>query len=283
MRRRHLFLLTVVLVPLAATLGDERLESLVAPAAACTGSPVFSPSALTILPDEGAVVPRNARVLFFGNVASPSMFAMRPTEPAEVRTGGRVVPHEQNTSEGIRLPHLEANTTYELWLPNGLAPPWGKSPPVLERARSFTTSSEDDTTPPRIRMVGTPVHHRAGETSCGPGARIELPIAVDDASPAFIEVGAFVAGHPEERTSKPARVPIVSGRIITYDPIFLHVSGPPSYATHLVLTPVDIAGNRGASAEVDLHRLADGGTEPPTQSSSSATQPSSSFRGCGKY
>lgn len=282
MRRRLLFLLTVVLVPLAATLGDERLESLVAPAAACTGSPVFSPGAITILPEEGAVVPCNAQILFFNNVASPSMFAMRPLEPAEVRTGDRVLPHEQRASEGLGLPRLEANTRYELWLPNGLAPPWGKTPPVLERSRSFMTSGEDDTTPPRIRMVGRPVHHRPGESSCGPPARIELPIAVDDASPVFIEVGGFVAGHPEDRTSKPARVPIVSGRIITFDPIFFHMSGPASFATHLVLTPVDIAGNRGASAEVDLHRLADGGTEPPTPSSPS-TQPSSSFRGCGKY
>jgi hypothetical protein len=111
---------------------------------------------------------------------------------------------------------------------------------------------------------------------------IELPVDVEDVSPAFIEVAAFVHGKPEDRTTKTARAPIVSGRIRIFDPVFTHVDGPETYATHLVLTPVDIAGNRGPATTAELRRLADGGPEPPT--SPASVPPGTGSRvGCGKY
>ncbi len=279
--RRHLpLVLAVLLVPLAASLSGRSLETFIAPAAACTGTPRFDPGAIVILPADGATVPRNAQVLFFANVEA-TLFEKRPTEPAEVRIEGKVLPLSARSSEGLGLPHLEANTTYELWLPDDLAPPWGKAPPKLTRARSFTTTSEDDTTPPRIRLVGAPTFHRFPPSSCGPAPRIELPVDVEDASPTFIELSAFVEGRPDDRTTKLVQAPIVSGRIVVLDPVFAHVDGPETYATHLVLTPVDIAGNRGAAKTVELRRLADGGPEPPATPTS--VSPGTGSRvGCGK-
>lgn len=231
---------------------------------------------MTILPEEGAIVPRNARITFLGSVRHHAPFAMRPTTPAELRHEGRPVFLSESSAEGLVPAKLVPGQTYEVWLPDRLPPPT-----VLARARSFRVGAEDDTTPPRIVQVGPPVHLAPGPTSCGPSARIELAVTVEDASPVYLEVAGYVASAPRDRTERPMRVPISEGRITFADPQFLHV-GPSTthatYATHLVLTAVDIAGNHGDPVTVDLHRLADGGAAPPTEELA-PTGP----RGCGKF
>ena len=265
----------VLLVPLVASLGSRELPSIGTPALACTGAPRFSRDALVIVPAEGAVAPRNTRVLFFGG--GGGLFATRPTQPAELRTASGAVPLAVASSIELRPPRLEPNASYELWLPDGLGPPWGRATPKLERARTFRTSGEDDTTPPRLRTLGTPIRHPAGPTSCDRGPTIELPVDVEDASPAFVEVDGYVQGSKDDRSTTPTRAAINGGRIRIDDFIFPKVGGSRLFATHLVVTPVDIAGNRGGPQTIALGRLADGGD------AFHEAAPGPRSRGCGKY
>ncbi len=283
MRRKLVLVSAILLVPVMASLGTRDLGSFGAPALACTGGPMFDRDAIVILPDEGATVPRNTRVLFFASGAT-SMFATRPTDPAELRTDGSAVPIVGRSANELRPTRLEANARYELWLPSALPVLPGKPAPPLEKARTFLTSDEDDRTAPRIRSVGQPIFHPPGPTSCGPSSRIELPIELEDASPAFVEVTALGAGA----TARSQRARVTKGRIIVWDGGLYTPSGEVAHATYLALTPVDIAGNRGEAREVSLHRLTDGGPIPAAVLENlEAFQPASTepphFRGCGKY
>jgi hypothetical protein len=234
----------------------------VAPATACTGGPVFAPEAVITLPPDGAVVPRNARVLFVPG-QSFSMFGSRPTSPVSVRQiSGANAAREVAVLEGSEE-RFEPNAAYEVWLPTTVTVPvHGKV--AMGRVATFRVSDAIDNTPPRLERRGELVLHPAGPTSCGPPPRVEIPVAIHDESPAFVEI-AWAASEP------PLRAPVVNGRVWY----------TMSLATHLALTPVDIAGNRGEALLIDLHRLPDGGapTEPHEPSASMAEP----RRGCGKY
>lgn len=276
-RRLRLALGALALLPLALSVAQRSAPVLVAPAAACTGAPIFSQDAVTLLPRDGSTAPRNARVWFLHDVARPpTMFATRPTEPALLRRGGEDVSILERTELALRPATLEPNTRYELWLPGGLPPPWGTDAGAApSRALAFRTSDREDVTAPKLRVTGDAVVHPPGPTSCGPGQRLEIPVAVDDESDVVVEV--IPAGALPEPARRPVYL-VTAGRAWLWDVMSYEASGP-VFATKIRLTPIDVAGNRGAPVDVDLHRASDGGA--PGAEAKAAER--AERWGCGKF
>jgi hypothetical protein len=286
MRRRGLLFagfLVLVIVPFV-TLKDPHDGGghLVAPAAACTGPLRFNPSLVVTLPRDGSIAPRNTRVWFLYDAAAAHALETRPTEPARVRyltnaVAGPDARIETSSSTELRLLPTNGNDELEVLLPTGLAPPWGTDGKTLGRVSRFRRSAVDDVTPPKLRVSGALTFNQGGKTSCGPSASIDVPVAIEDESQTFVQLGVTQSGGP-------SYAPVVNGRVRVSDAPEFDNDGKARTRTQIVLIPVDVAGNKGAAVVIDLHRAASGGASATNASApiTPVTEKPRARFGCGK-